>query len=61
MIDFVILIELLSAVPTTEVPTTAAICEDISTKCEIYKAFCGNHAFVTKRCHKTCGICSKEI
>ena len=47
LIDFFKLIELLSAVPTTEVPTTAAICEDISTKCEIYKAFCGNHAFVT--------------
>ena len=41
--------------------TTPGACEDISTKCELYKQYCGENNYVTKRCIKTCGICSKFI
>ena len=34
-------------------------CEDISVKCDIFKKYCGKNNYVTKRCLKTCGICSK--
>ena len=56
-----------SAVSSTEAPsittkaTTMTICEDISTKCEFFKIYCGLNSYVTKRCQKTCGLCSKSV
>ena len=43
---------------------TTDVCEDDVTveakaKCEKYKEWCDKNSFVTKRCQKTCGKCSK--
>ena len=38
---------------------TSAQCEDISEECELHKKYCGKNAYVTSRCLKTCGACSK--
>ena len=37
------------------------VCEDLSTKCKDLKTYCGKNDYVTKRCKKTCGTCSKLI
>ena len=41
--------------------TTPGVCEDISTKCGLFENYCGKNNYVTERCLKTCGICSKLI
>ena len=39
--------------------TTLGVCADISTKCDMFEKYCGKNNYVTKRCLKTCRICSK--
>ena len=48
------------APPTTEMATTVAACEDISTKCDLFAKYCGKNTYVTSRCQKTCGQCGNQ-
>ena len=45
---------------TTDKSTTLAVCDDTSTRCNEFKKYCDKNSYVTKRCQKTCGKCSKS-
>ena len=49
------------AATQTEASTNEKPCVDISTKCEKFKKYCESNSYVSKRCEKTCGKCSKLL
>ena len=46
-------------IQTVAPSTSEQACADESTKCDKYKKYCGINDYVSKRCVKTCGKCSK--